>query len=57
MLNHAEVHVAMWAGQRVLCLLQNLFKQSKLSLPPILARDISAGAVVAIIIGTLERRA
>ena len=38
-LNHAEVHVAMWAGQRVLCLLQNLFKQNKLSLPPILARD------------------
>ena len=28
----------MWAGQRVLCLLQNLFKQSKLSLTLTLAR-------------------
>ena len=28
----------MWAGQRVLCLLQNLFKQSNLSLTLTLAR-------------------
>ena len=31
-------NACMWAGQRVLCLLQNLFKQSKLSLTLTLAR-------------------
>ena len=45
----------MWPGQRVLCLLQNLFKQTKLSLMLTLA-GVSAGVVVAITIGTLERR-
>ena len=44
----------MWVGQQVLCLLQDPFKQSKLSLPLTLA-GVTARAVVVIIIGTLER--
>ena len=31
-LNHEGVHTCMWAGKWVLCLLQDLFKQTKLTL-------------------------
>ena len=43
-LNHGRVHGCMWAGQQVLSLLQNLFKQSKLSLRLTLARGKSWGS-------------
>ena len=47
----------MWAGQRVLHLLQDLFKQGKLSLTLTLELEVTARAVVTITTGTLERRA